>query len=107
LDIGSQLAYALRAAHDAGLTQRDIKPENIMMRKGGIVKVLDFGLAKLTERKADDSEATTLFHTKQGTVLGTAHYMSPEQARGLPLDARTDIFSFGVVLYEMVAGKTP
>src|SRR5437870_3462082 len=107
LDIGSQVASALCAAHDAGLTHRDIKPENIMMRKDGIVKVLDFGLAKLTERKADDSEATTLFHTKQGTVLGTAHYMSPEQARGLPLDARTDIFSFGVVLYEMVAGKTP
>ena len=107
LDIGSQVASALCAAHDAGLTHRDIKPENIMMRKDGIVKVLDFGLAKLIERKADDSEATTLFHTKQGTVLGTAHYMSPEQARGLPLDARTDIFSFGVVLYEMVAGKTP
>ncbi|PYS56943.1 MAG: hypothetical protein DMF74_27335, partial [Acidobacteria bacterium] len=107
LDIGSQVASALCAAHDAGLTHRDIKPENIMMRKDGIVKVLDFGLAKLTERKADDSEATTLFHTKQGTVLGTAHYMSPEQARGLPLDARTDIFSFGVVLYEMVTGKTP
>ena len=100
LDIGFQVASALCAAHDAGLTHRDIKPENIMMRKDGIVKVLDFGLAKLTERKADDSEATTLFHTKQGTVLGTAHYMSPEQARGLPLDARTDIFSFGVVLYE-------
>src|SRR5438105_771365 len=107
LDIGSQVASALCAAHDAGLTHRDIKPENIMMRKDGIVKVLDFGLAKLIERKADDSEATTLFHTKQGTVLGTAHYMSPEQARGLPLDARTDIFSFGVVLYEMVTGETP
>jgi len=107
LDIGSQVASALCAAHQVGITHRDIKPENIMLREDGIVKVLDFGLAKLTERKGDDSEATTLFHTKQGTVLGTAHYMSPEQARGLPLDARTDIFSFGVVLYEMVTGETP
>ncbi len=107
LDFGSQVASALCAAHQVGITHRDIKPENIMLREDGIVKVLDFGLAKLTERKGDDSEATTLFHTKQGTVLGTAHYMSPEQARGLPLDARTDIFSFGVVLYEMVTGETP
>src|SRR3989442_1383564 len=96
LDIGSQVASALCAAHHAGITHRDIKPENIMLREDGIVKVLDFGLAKLTERKDGDSEATTLFHTKQGMVLGTAHYMSPEQARGLPLDERTDVFSFGV-----------
>src|SRR5437773_2981990 len=100
LGIATQIASALTAAHQTGIVHRDIKPEDIMLRADGIVKVLDFGLAKLTERKDGDSEATTLFHTKQGMVLGTAHYMSPEQARGLPLDARTDIFSFGVVLYE-------
>jgi serine/threonine protein kinase len=99
LDVATQVAWALSAAHQAGITHRDIKPGNIMLRPDGVVKVLDFGLAKLTEHKGDDLEAATLVNTKQGIVMGTAHYMSPEQARGLKVDARSDIFSLGVVLY--------
>jgi serine/threonine protein kinase len=112
LDVSTQIASALSAAHAAGIVHRDIKPENIMRRRDGIVKVLDFGLAKLNE-KADtgmlDAEATTigLVQTEPGVLLGTAAYMSPEQARGLLVDERTDIFSLGVVIYEMVAGQTP
>src|SRR6185369_16810441 len=83
------------------------KPENIMMRADGFVKVLDFGLAKLTERKAVISETSTLFQTEPGLVMGTAPYLSPEQARGLGIDPRTDIWSLGAVLYEMVAGRPP
>ncbi|HET9787322.1 MAG TPA: protein kinase, partial [Pyrinomonadaceae bacterium] len=89
---------------------RDIKPENIMIRRDGIVKVLDFGLAKLTELlplESVDTEAPTSLKTNPGTVVGTAVYMSPEQARGTEIDARTDIFSLGSVLYEMVAGRLP
>ena len=78
-----------------------------MLREDGITKVLDFGLAELTDRKTGETEATTLVKTEQGMVMGTAHYMSPEQARGLPVDARTDISSLGVVLYEMVGGRVP
>jgi serine/threonine protein kinase/Tfp pilus assembly protein PilF len=110
LDVAIQCASALSAAHATAIVHRDIKPENIMIRRDGIVKVLDFGLAKLTEGSAPDSvdtEAPTSFRTEPGTVVGTAAYMSPEQARGTKLDARTDIFSFGVVLYEMVAGRLP
>jgi serine/threonine protein kinase/TolB-like protein/Flp pilus assembly protein TadD len=107
LDVATQVAWALSAAHQAGIAHRDIKPGNIMLRPDGVVKVLDFGLAKLTEQKGDDLEAATLVHTKQGIVMGTAHYMSPEQARGQKMDARTDIFSLGVVLYEMVTGRVP
>src|SRR3989440_9197180 len=107
LDVAAQVAWALSAAHQAGIAHRDIKPRNIMLRPDGVVKVLDFGLAKLTEQKGDDLEAATLVHTKQGIVMGTAHYMSPEQARGQKMDARTDIFSLGVVLYEMVTGRVP
>jgi len=112
LDIGVQTVSALRAAHEAGIVHRDIKPENIMLRKAdGLLKVLDFGLAKLTERKiepVDSEDATrTLVMTAPGMVMGTAGYMSPEQARGKEVDARTDIFSFGVVLYEMLSGKKP
>jgi serine/threonine protein kinase/alpha-beta hydrolase superfamily lysophospholipase len=107
LDVATQVARALSAAHQAGIAHRDIKPGNIMLRPDGIVKVLDFGLAKLTEQKSDDLEAATLVHTKQGMVMGTAHYMSPEQARGLRVDARSDIFSLGVVLYEMLTGRVP
>src|SRR5205807_2593085 len=84
------------------IDHRDIKPENIMLRQDGFVKVVDFGIAKLTEPKTGESEAVTLLNTKQGTVIGTAHYMSPEQARGLQVDARTDVWSLGVVLYEMI-----
>jgi eukaryotic-like serine/threonine-protein kinase len=111
LDLGVQIASALSAAHAAGIIHRDIKPDNIMIRRDGIVKVLDFGLAKLTADQSTsvDTQAATkaLFKTDPGTILGTASYMSPEQARGLALDARTDIFSLGVVLYEMVAGHAP
>ncbi len=112
LDVAIQTASALSAAHATGVAHRDIKPENIMVRQDGIVKVLDFGLAKLTERTPPDSvntEAPTraVVNTESGVVLGTAIYMSPEQARGLRVDARTDIFSLGVVIYEMVAGRLP
>ena len=107
-----QVSSALAAAHAARIVHRDIKPENIMVRKDGIVKVLDFGLAKLAEQEqksTPDTEAPTeaLHRTAPGVVMGTASYMSPEQARGLEVDERTDIWSLGVVLYEMVAGRLP
>ena len=110
LDVATQAASAIAAAHAAGIVHRDIKPENIMLRRDGIVKVLDFGVAKLTPvQEAVDTEAATksLFTTDPGIVVGTVAYMSPEQARGLQTDARTDIFSFGVMLYEMIAGCLP
>ncbi|HZS04862.1 MAG TPA: protein kinase [Blastocatellia bacterium] len=141
LDIATQITSALAAAHEAGIIHRDIKPENVMLRPDGLVKVLDFGLAKLTEKSdlqtrpaepssdgperdaithsaetvpeitARDHYATTpvesLGETAPGVVMGTARYMSPEQARGSRVDARTDLFSLGVVLYEMVAGRPP
>jgi len=112
LDAAVQVTSALSAAHAAGIVHRDIKPENIMLRRDGYVKVLDFGLAKLTEKKSEpfDSEGKTRvleLKTSPGVVMGTVAYMSPEQARGLPVDARTDVWSLGVVLYEMVAGQQP
>src|SRR5215469_4436733 len=111
LEIAVQVASALAAAHDAGVVHRDIKPENVMLRPDGYAKVLDFGIAKLTERRqASDGhkiETTALRQTPPGLVLGTTRYMSPEQARGQKVDARSDIWSLGVVLYEMLAGNPP
>ncbi|MGH9939750.1 MAG: protein kinase domain-containing protein, partial [Blastocatellia bacterium] len=116
-EIAIQITGALNAAHEAGIVHRDIKPENVMVRPDGLVKVLDFGLAKLIERRSfdtvtdanDASEATTAAWGggETGVVMGTVSYMSPEQARGQKLDARSDLFSLGVVLYEMAAGQSP
>jgi len=110
IDIAIQVATALSAAHAAGIVHRDIKLENIMIRRDGYVKILDFGLAKLTDQNGplvDFDAPTRMLNTSPGVVMGTVHYMSPEQARGLPVDARTDIWSLGVVLYEMVSGSHP
>jgi serine/threonine-protein kinase len=110
LDIATQIASALQTAHSAGIIHRDIKPENIMLRDDGFVKVLDFGLAKLSEPPASaggSSEDVTAINdgTSPGMIIGTAHYMSPEQAKGKEIDARSDIFGFGIVFYEMLTGK--
>src|SRR5262245_42233699 len=131
LDVARQVAEALAAAHAAGIVHRDIKPENVMARPDGLVKVLDFGLAKLMEGQRDGGTegrgegekmiglsfdpsvppslrpSVSLSLTGPGMVVGTAHYMSPEQARGLKVDRRSDIFSLGVMLYEMLAGRRP
>jgi Tol biopolymer transport system component len=110
LEIGVQIASALSAAHSAGIIHRDIKPENIMVRSDGYLKVLDFGLAKLSrqeKRAGAFSLVSTLVKTDSGMMMGTVTYMSPEQARGLAVDARTDIWSLGCVLYEMVMGRAP
>ena len=111
LDIGVQISTALAAAHQAGIVHRDIKPENIMIRRDGYVKVLDFGLAKLAEGHAltTDVDAATvpMVETEPGSIIGTYVYMSPEQTRGIAADARADIWSLGVVLYEMIAGRPP
>src|SRR5882724_5156924 len=111
LEISIQIAGALEEAHAASILHRDIKPENVMVRRNGYVKLLDFGLAKLTEkeRTPSDGEASTrvLVQTDTGVVMGTSRYMSPEQSRGQTLDVRSDLWSFGVVMYELIAGKAP
>jgi serine/threonine-protein kinase len=116
LDIAVQVASALLAAHQVGIIHRDIKPENIMLRPDGYVKVLDFGIVKLTEKfeeqqsiKTEETDAAKVgtVNTEANIVMGSPSYMSPEQARGFAVDGRTDIFSLGVILYEMIAGKRP
>jgi len=112
LDVTTQVASALGTAHAVGIIHRDIKPENIMLRPDGYAKVLDFGLAKLTENEPlndepSDPRVTGVFKTKTGVLLGTTNYMSPEQVRGQNLDRRSDLFSLGVVLYELITGRQP
>jgi len=122
LDVATQIAAALQAAHEAGIIHRDIKPENIMLRRDGFVKVLDFGLAKLVQGNGDNETSnsesrslpidrslrSTVTHcSSPGTLIGTVAYMSPEQARGQEVDRQTDIWSLGVVIYEMIAGRPP
>ncbi|MBK8809343.1 MAG: protein kinase [Acidobacteria bacterium] len=118
LEIAIQIASGLGEAHSAGIIHRDIKPDNIMIRKNGLIKILDFGIAKLVEGQINVSEANSAsaelpgeirdqFLTNPGSIIGTARYMSPEQARGKEIDSRSDIFSFGVLFYELLAGNTP
>jgi serine/threonine-protein kinase len=109
--IAVQITAALHAAHSVGVTHRDIKPENVMVREDGLVKVVDFGIAKLVEPPSGENPGlqneTANFTTQPGMVVGTARYMSPEQVRGVTVDGRSDIFSLGAVLYEMVSGRAP
>jgi serine/threonine protein kinase/Flp pilus assembly protein TadD len=111
VDVAIQVTRALAAAHEAGIVHRDIKPENIMLRPDGYVKVLDFGIAKLAEQEVPvttaEEEAVLLVETNLGSILGTVRYMSPEQARGAPVNQGTDLWSLGVVLYEMATGRAP
>jgi serine/threonine protein kinase len=108
LDYALQIASGLAAAHEKGIVHRDLKPENLFISKDGRAKILDFGLAKLTEPKAGheaETASTHPLHTQAGALLGTVGYMSPEQVCGRPVDQRSDIFSFGAVLYEMITGR--
>ncbi len=113
LEIAIQIASALDEAHSAGIVHRDVKPDNVMIRANGLVKILDFGIAKLSEISpavnvsSEDATAIKAQSTSPGMIIGTANYMSPEQAAGKEVDARTDIFSFGVLMYEMFAARLP
>jgi len=113
LEVATQVTEALSAAHEAGIVHRDVKPENLMVRPDGLVKVLDFGLAKLvqwpfaTQSRDGSAESEKFSSTQRGLLLGTVSYMSPEQARGFPVDHRTDLFSLGVTMYEMITGRRP
>jgi serine/threonine protein kinase len=105
IEYGIQIAHGLAAAHDKGVVHRDLKPENLFVTKEGRIKILDFGLAKLMQRHPDGTEPTQANGTEAGLVMGTVGYMSPEQVRGITVDHRADIFAFGAILYEMLAGK--
>src|SRR5277367_2337162 len=107
VEFSVQIAHGLAAAQEKGIVHRDLKPENLFLTKDGRIKILDFGLAKLTQAESGDhmAQATLTHVTEVGTVLGTAGYMSPEQVRGAVVDPRSDIFSFGAILYEMLSGK--
>jgi serine/threonine protein kinase len=107
VEIGVQIARGLAAAHEKGIVHRDLKPENVFVTREGLVKILDFGLARVVRAEGGESSQAPTFsqHTEPGTVLGTVGYMSPEQVRGFPADHRADIFSLGAVLYEMLSGQ--
>ncbi len=109
LRMGAQIADGLTKAHDAGIVHRDLKPENLMITEDGLVKILDFGLAKQVSVSDGSSDALTLEQniTQKGVIFGTVAYMSPEQLTGLDIDGRSDQFSLGTILYEMLAGKRP